>query len=1112
MKIDNERKLFELTNGKLRFDVLETGDIAMISAQGKYISQAIANNIDGMLGNIFLRVSVENKYKYYPLIGVKSKSKFKVLRDLIIYKGCVDGIKYSVILSMSDTTWYWTVDVTNESTSTKLIDVIYAQDLGLGDPGLVTSNEAYVGQYIDHNVLDSESGYVICSRQGNGAAEYLQQGSLTRNIAYSSDGYQFFGLKYKLDNEPRVLYSNKLDNEVYQYEFAYTALQSEEKSAKIGEKVSFVFYAHFVLEHIDAVTKIEYREEIEKNYNNICLIDADAVDCFDFVELKVNPNNVVEVEDFSEEELCNMYKVRDAVEYIDDKMVSFFTKDSSHVITREKELLVERAHGHIILSGDNNYIKENLIASTNYMYGVFNSQIVVGNTSFNKLISNTRNSLNAFKTSGQRIYIKIDGTFKLLQMPSLYEIGLNYSKWYYKLKNDLIVVTAHTSYDNPSIKLNLSARDEYEYLVTNYVIMGDKEMESPVEIIVDGDMIEFKLNDKSHTASIYPDLEFKAKIDTKFSINDDSIFYNDAKRRNEPIIVFEIEKTNEFNIVITGSVDGNIQEINIDSFDIEKQNFYKFYTNNLNNFKLTHPTLGEVSKFNHIAYWYTHNALVHYSSPHGLEQYGGAAWGTRDVCQGPIEYFMTTQNFEIVRDILIKIYSHQYIQDGNWPQWFMFDKFHRVQHHESHGDVIVWPLRALAYYLKATNDFAILDEEIKYIDKDTYDYSVSADKMIIHLKKQLETIKSNFIKGTHLSCYGDGDWDDTLQPANSELRKKMVSGWTVALTFETFKTLSEVLVEYDSKLANELDILSDSIKIDYMKYVVKDNVPSGFLYFGDNEIKSIIHPTDSETNMKYRLLPFNRGLISEMFEKENVETYYNIIRENLYHPDGVRLMNNTVNYSGGVNTYFKRAETAANFGREIGLQYVHAHIRFVEAMAKIGKSSEVWDGLMKINPIGIKDVVKNAEIRQSNTYFSSSDGKFNDRYEAMSEFDKLRTGDVDVKGGWRIYSSGPGIYLNQLISNCLGVRVEANNLVLDPVLPKRMNNLEFTYKYLDKDIIIRYKILNDDASVRKVIINNSEIDIMFNDNKYRTGGAVINGVILEKLMVENQNIVIIEME
>ena len=176
-------------------------------------------------------------------------------------------------------------------------------------------------------------------------------------------------------------------------------------------------------------------------------------------------------------------------------------------------------------------------------------------------------------------------------------------------------------------------------------------------------------------------------------------------------------------------------------------------------------------------------------------------------------------------------------------------------------------------------------------------------------------------------------------------------------------------------------------------------------------------------------------MISELLTEEQAAEHYRIIKEQLYCPDGVRLMNRPAQYAGGVSTNFKRAEQAANFGREVGLQYVHAHIRYVEAMAKLGKTDEVWQGLLMINPVGLRDVVPNAELRQSNSYFSSSDGKFNNRYEAQERFGELRDGTVPVKGGWRIYSSGPGIYMNQLISNALGIRQSEGDLVIDPILP-----------------------------------------------------------------------------
>ena len=71
-------------------------------------------------------------------------------------------------------------------------------------------------------------------------------------------------------------------------------------------------------------------------------------------------------------------------------------------------------------------------------------------------------------------------------------------------------------------------------------------------------------------------------------------------------------------------------------------------------------------------------------------------------------------------------------------------------------------------------------------------------------------------------------------------------------------------------------------------------------------------------------------------------------------------------------------------------------------MCKLKESEKVWEALFKINPIKINDNVKNAEYRQSNTYFSSSEGDFKSRYDLQENFHKLRSGEVKVKGGWRI--------------------------------------------------------------------------------------------------------------
>ncbi|EIA26214.1 Putative cellobiose phosphorylase, partial [Candidatus Arthromitus sp. SFB-4] len=146
------------------------------------------------------------------------------------------------------------------------------------------------------------------------------------------------------------------------------------------------------------------------------------------------------------------------------------------------------------------------------------------------------------------------------------------------------------------------------------------------------------------------------------------------------------------------SFEENISFSDLSSLDHEREKFNEFYLELLNGFKLEGKSSKyDVDKLNEIIYFYTHDALIHFSSPHGLEQSSGAAWGTRDVCQGPIEFFTCTNNYKIIKEVLLELFSHQFIENGEFPQWFMFDKYN-MQQDDSHGDIIFWPLKALSEY------------------------------------------------------------------------------------------------------------------------------------------------------------------------------------------------------------------------------------------------------------------------------------------------------------------------------------------------------------------------------------------------------------------------------
>lgn len=1101
MKYLNTIKTYPVTKGGIVFQILDSGDVRNITKDNVQINLLTGTNLEGSASNLYLRLFEDDKIYYTRLIGINSPSRFYVEDNQVYYKGEFRNLQYTVVLTVLKNIWFWTIEVVNHHKNNQTIDIIYGQDVGLAHPGSILSNEAYVCQYLDHRVFTNELGYTVCTRQNQGVPHYLQQGSLTKTVGYATDGFQFFGLDYKLTNEPQALFSDQLENRNYQYEFAYTSLQSER--INLSDKATFIFYGLYEDSIYEVSEDIRYFDKVVNAYKGVVFKPFDEEKSTQ-LQLSININNVLTGLPLDNDEINKLYSEKRHIEKDQNYLLSFFVGNYIHVVLQSKERLVERPHGHMLLNGDSLFVRDNILSSTNYIFGVFNCHVVVGNTNFHKFLSNIRNPLNVKKITGQRLFVKINDEYKLLGVPSVYELGLNYAKWVYKFDDDILTITSMIAYDRPEQILLVESEKgkKYQFLLTNHLVLGSSEYETPFLYEVHNKEMRFYPDLCTLSASKYPNLTYKLISTHDFTYHFDERFFTDQVNRHEPLVVLEFNDTDKIELRIQGLIDG--KDLEVKPFDLqgEEEKFRKFIDEVLNHFHLeiNNERKEEIDTFNDLARWYCHNALIHYASPHGLEQYNGAAWGTRDVCQGPAELFMVTQKFAVIRDIICKVYQREFIQNGDFPQWFMFDKYYSIFAHDSHGDIIVWPLRLLAMYLLATKDYTILDEVLPYLDRDKGEFTELQETLYDHIRRQIKAIIDSFIPGTSLSCYGGGDWDDTLQPANKALTKQMVSGWTVALTYEAFMYLQEALKEYDAAYAQELKELTDKIRFDFNKYLIRNGIPAGFILF-DKNIKYILHPEDKETGVSYRLLPFNRGFISEIFANEQVEPFYQLIEAKFKHLDGVRLMDRPVQYKGGINTYFTRAETAANFGREIGLLYVHAHIRYIEAMAKVGKAKDAYEGLLKVNPINIQDYVPNAIPRQSNTYFSSSDGNFYDRYEARRDFDKLKTGEIGVKGGWRIYSSGPGIYLNQLIANVLGIRTYQNDLVLDPVLPKELDGLTFTYRFNGKPLKIYYHI--HEERVKRIVINGKEVAFKRLENKYRLGGALID----RNLLNDEENII-----
>ncbi len=1120
----------------LTFNFLDNGSVYSTFYQDIMVNQLLANAFDGSVGNIYIRIHGDKEINYYPVIGPKSTSGYSLSERGAVWKGEVHGIDYVCRLALSEeATWFYTVSISNRRASETTVDIVFAQDIGIAHEGAVRTNELYTSQYIDHqSYLTYQWGYVVCSRQNqkqNNKTPWLMLGCLDRAAGFLTDGYQFYGLSYKETGIPIALTAESLPNEKYQYEFALPAVQSEKYQLEPEECKAITFFVSVDDDHREVTSEedVQRVEGINKLFREV-----DAKLNSDVAPKKedwIKPENYMgsevrlyQASALSDVELITYFGERIHEEFSNEQLMSFFTKSAGHVVLKAKERLTERTHGHIMRSGMDVAPNEEMMAVTAWMNGIFCSHISIGNTNFNKMMTPSRNGLNVVKASGQRILLRREKGYELLGMPSAFEMEYNSARWIYKGAEETITVRVWTDTETTACytDIHVEGSKALEFVVTNNIMAGNMEEErSPdVEVLRDEGIVLIKPDQDELISKYYPGALFAISVGESSEIKacgGPELLINKEEDRPLPYIIYQTEAVRDFSLKMSGSVlhGDSVQDqvfrvkerkLSYEDARIRHRDFFQ----QLSNYSRFNDAEGHSTGFNEVIQWYSHNAMIHFTSPHGLEQYSGAAWGLRDVCQGPVEFLLATKSYDVLREVILKVYSYQLQQTGDWRQWFMIDRYREIQDANSHNDIIIWPIKALADYIEATGDYSILDEDVGYIDEKTYEVTGVKATVYEHTLKQYDKIVNDCIDETALISYGHGDWEDTLQPAQSAMRKQLVSTWTVELVYENLMRYSEIIEQHGHvEMSQKMKEFCKTSYQDFKTYLMKDGVVAGLVHVGKT-IDYLLHPSDQQTGVAYRLIPMTRGIISEMFEPVEALEHMKLIKEKMLYADGVRLMDRPLQYRGGQETFFKRAETGANFGREIGLQYVHAHIRYLQALAKLGDGKALYQGLMAINQINIKKTVKTAHPRQSNCFFSSSDAAFSDRYQAYAGYDAIGDETVGIKGGWRIYSSGPGIFLGRLILDFMGVKDYLGDVYLDPVLPLELNGISYDTQYKGKQVSYHYVIENNEYTPYKIEINGREVGFMTRDkNPYRTDGVIISRQIFEEAMDRENNKVVI---
>lgn len=1064
-----------LQAGTLRACFYPNGGLRELAAGDVRLNRGAGNALEGGLERTYVRVWHCGKPVHAAAVtGPGAGVAFGCDGEVACWRSTVEDVEVLATWRLRPDGWWREVRLRNTARLPRQVDVIFGQDVGLATDAALFSNEAYVAQYLDHRLaIHPVHGRVIQTRQNlaqKGMYPWLVQGVVGGARGFCTDGFDFFGRSCRLTGEPVCLSAKRLCSRVRQYEFAYIGLQSRTLRLRPGAATSVRAFALFVADHPRSSSDADNRRLAIPPEN-----EATSREPLTYVTPTWARRSVplqesvparlgdvrrmvpwLEARELSERELTRQFAGGwRHVERSRQGTLSFVHGADTHVVLKAKEAEVWRAHGWILCREGRVLPREDVGSATCWMAGVFLSQYTMGNTVFNRLLPIVRDPLNIVRLTGLRAMVQVGGSWRWLGVPSFFAMLPGACRWFYALGGtDAVEVRVALDGKNGAARINVrvAGRSRAVRLVMPLMCGEPRDMGTGRARLEAHGILEMTPARESPMRRRHPRAQLRVEPTSGTRVRAEWI---------------EVPRSTAGAMAVMWQAPAAVCEwgLTLSAQGLGAQGLRRTVG-------LRPPVLrggtARIERVGDVLPWMAAQARIHMAAPRGLEQYSGGAWGTRDACQGPMDVLLALGQDAAAAEVLKTLFSAQQ-PEGTWPQWFMLPPYETIRSDHAHGDVVLWPLAALCEYVQETGDLAILDARVPAMGQGRE----GAETVASRVRRLLKHVKGQFVPGTRLLRYGLGDWDDSLQPAHCEDAGRLVSSWTVALSYEVLSRYAEILARRGAhNESDELASLAEGVRQDFHRYLMRDGVAAGFGRFeGNRRCTLLLHPTDRVTGIRYRLLPMTRGVISGLFTPVEAAAHLELIRRKLLAPDGVRLMDRPAAYRGGRTTHFQRAESAAFFGREIGLMYVHAHLRYVQALARVGAGKEAWEALARVNPIGLRREVPQADRRQANLYFSSSDAAFPDRYAAGRRYAEARRGTVEVRGGWRVYSSGPGLFVRRVVADLLGLRRWYGAPVLDPCLSRACDGMQVETEWVGRRVVLSYRVGAEGTALGPVMLD-----------------------------------------